>query len=98
MSLLLKINDLIEGEVIKRPSQHIKSPYVADIKITADSNMFLGHTESLGCCGLADVGSQVLMAPVPKSKNKKNPDKLHCEYRVYLSVIRERKSEMIVGI
>jgi DNA-binding sugar fermentation-stimulating protein len=98
MSLLLKINDLIEGEVIKRPSKHIKSPYVADINITADSNMILGHTASLGCCGLSEVGSHVLMAPVPKSKNKKNPDKLHCEYRVYLSVIRERNSEMIVGI
>jgi len=98
MSLLLKINDLIEGEVIKRPSKHIKTPYVADIKITADSNMILGHTASLGCCGLADVGAHVLMAPVPKSKNNKNSDKLHCKYRVYLSLIREKNSEMIVGI
>jgi DNA-binding sugar fermentation-stimulating protein len=98
MSLLLKINDLIEGEIIKRPSKHIKTPYVADIKITADSNMILGHTASLGCCGLADVGAHVLMAPVPKTKNNKNSDKLHCEYRVYLSVIRENNSEMIVGI
>lgn len=98
MSLLLKINDLIEGEVIKRPSKYIKSPYVADIKITADSSMILGHTASLGCCGLADVGANILMAPVPKTKNNKNSDKLHCEYRVYLSIIREKNSEMIVGI
>ena len=98
MSLLLKINDLIEGEVIKRPSKYIKTPYVADIKITADSNMILGHTASLGCCGLSDVGAHILMAPVPKTKNNKNSDKLHCEYRVYLSIIREKNSEMIVGI
>jgi len=98
MSLLLKINDLIEGEVIKRPSKHIKTPYVADIQICSDSNMILGHTASLGCCGLADVGAHVLMAPVPKSKNNTNSDKLHCEYRVYLSVIREKNTEMIVGI
>jgi len=38
------------------------------------------------------------MAPVPKTKNNKNSDKLHCEYRVYLSVIREKDQEMIVGI
>jgi len=60
--------------------------------------MILGHTASLGCCGLADVGARVLMAPVPKTKNNTKSDKLHCEYRVYLSVIREKDREMIVGI
>jgi DNA-binding sugar fermentation-stimulating protein len=98
MSLLLKLNNLIEGEVIKRPSKHIKTPYVADIQICSDSNIILGHTASLGCCGLADVGAHILMAPVPKTKNNTNSDKLHCEYRVYLSVIREKQSEIIVGI
>jgi DNA-binding sugar fermentation-stimulating protein len=97
MSLILKLNDLIEGEVIKRPSKHIKTPYVADIKICSTSSMILGHTASLGCCGLADVGASVLMAPVP-NKNNKNPEKLHCEYRVYLSIIREKDQEIIVGI
>ena len=96
MSLILKLKDLIEGEVIKRPSKYIKSPYVADIKICSSSNIILGHTASLGCCGLADVGASILMAPV--SKIHKNDDKLHCEYRVYLSVIREKEQEMIVGI
>jgi DNA-binding sugar fermentation-stimulating protein len=98
MTLLLKINDLIEGEIIKRPSKHIKTPYVADIKICDDSRMILGHTASLGCCGLSDTGSHILMSPVPKTKNNTNSDKLHCEYRVYLSIIREKNSEMIVGI
>jgi DNA-binding sugar fermentation-stimulating protein len=97
MSLLLKINDLIEGEIIKRPSKSIKTPYVADIKIT-DSKLILGHTASLGCCGLADVGSHILMAPIPKTKKNEKSDKLHCEYRVYLSIIREKDVETIVGI
>ena len=96
MSLILKLNNLIEGEVIKRPSKYIKTPYVADIKICSTSNMILGHTASLGCCGLADVGASILMAPVPKIY--KNTDKLHCEYRVYLSIIREKEKEIIVGI
>lgn len=96
MSLILKLDGLIEGEVIKRPSKYIKTPYVADIKICSNSNMILGHTASLGCCGLADVGANILMSPVPKIH--KNTDKLHCEYRVYLSVIREKEQEIIVGI
>lgn len=98
MSLILKLNNLIEGEIVKRPSKYIKTPYVADIKICSTSNMILGHTASLGCCGLADVGAYVLMALVPKTKNNSNSDKLHCEYRVYLSIIREKEREMIVGI
>lgn len=98
MSLILKLNHLIEGEVVKRPSKYIKTPYVADIKMCSTSNMILGHTASLGCCGLADVGAYVLMALVPKTKNNSNSDKLHCEYRVYLSIIREKEREMIVGI
>jgi len=36
------------------------------------------------------------MSPVPKTK--KHDDKLHGEYRVYLSVSKERNNEIIVGI
>ena len=97
MSLLLKIDSLSEGTVVKRPSKFIKSPYVADILKSDSLKTILGHTASLGCCGLADVGATVLMAPVPLKK-KKDDDKLHCEYRVYLSVLLERGKETIVGI
>ena len=95
--LMLQIDNLIEGSVIKRPSAYIKTPYVADIIPINAINSILGHTASLGCCGLADVGATILMAPVPKTK-KKNDNKLHCEYRVYLSLIREKDNEIIVGI
>ena len=94
---MLKIDNLIEGTVCKRPSAYIKTPYVADIIPFGEDDSILGHTASLGCCGLADVGATVLMAPVPE-KNRKNDDKLHCEYRVYLSIIKERDQETIVGI
>ena len=98
MTIILKINELVEGKVIKRPSKHIKSPYVADIQLSSDSNMILGHSASLGCCGLSDAGANVLIAPVPKTKNNMDEDKLRCEYRVYLSVVREKNEEIIVGI
>uniref|UniRef100_A0A6C0I633 Sugar fermentation stimulation protein C-terminal domain-containing protein n=1 Tax=viral metagenome TaxID=1070528 RepID=A0A6C0I633_9ZZZZ len=98
MSLLLKIDSLVEGEIVKRPSKFIKSPYVADIKF--NTSEVLGHTASLGCCGLADVGATILMAPVISKKNKKEQEneKLSCAYRVYLSVLLERNTEFIVGI
>jgi DNA-binding sugar fermentation-stimulating protein len=94
-NFMLKIDNLIEGTVCKRPSAYIKTPYVADIIPLDKDDSILGHTASLGCCGLADVGATVLMAPVT---SKKNDDKLHCEYRVYLSIIKERGRETIVGI
>jgi DNA-binding sugar fermentation-stimulating protein len=95
-SLMLKIENLTEGTVIKRPSAYIKTPYVADILEINEKKSVLGHTASLGCCGLADSGASILMSPVPKSNKKK--DKLSCEYRVYLSIIREKDNEIIVGI
>ena len=97
MSLLLKIDSLSEGSVVKRPSKFIKSPYVADIFKKDSLDTILGHTASLGCCGLADTGATVLMAPVPLKK-KKDDNKLHCEYRVYLSVLLERGQEIVIGI
>jgi DNA-binding sugar fermentation-stimulating protein len=96
MSLLLKIDNLIEGEIIKRPSCHIKTPYVADVNICDTSEYILGHTASLGCCGLADTGAHILMSHIPE--NKKKSDKIRCQYRVYLSIIKEKNSEMIIGI
>ena len=92
-TFMLKIENLFEGTVIKRPSAFVKSPYVADI-IPVDAKIsVLCHSASLGCCGLVDVGACVLMA-----KSKKSNDKLKCEYKVYLSIIREKDTEIIVGI
>jgi DNA-binding sugar fermentation-stimulating protein len=95
MSLILKLDELIEGTIIKRPSKQIKTPYVADILPINATNEILCHTAALGCCGLADVGSSILMSPIPKtSKN----NKIKCEYRVYLSIFKEREQEIIIGI
>lgn len=95
--ILIKLDNLIEGTVIKRPSKIIKSPYVADVIPVGLNNEVLAHTASLGCCGLADNGANILMSIVPTPKNK-NSDKLKCEYRVYLSILREKNAEIIIGI
>jgi DNA-binding sugar fermentation-stimulating protein len=100
-NLLIKIDHLIEGTIIKRPSKIIKSPYVADIlpNSVEDPQEILGHTASLGCCGLADVGATILMAEVQNSNNKKT-EKQKCSYRVYLSIFKdkERNQETIIGM
>ena len=101
--ILMKLDDLIEGAIVKRPSKIIKSPYVADIIPTLDSDkqneQILGHTASLGCCGLADVGATILMSKI-QNKTKTKTEKPKCEYRVYLScfIDKERNQETIVGI
>lgn len=107
-SVMLTLANLIEGTIEKRPSKFIKTPYVADIIPIGSTKSILGHTASLGCCGLADVGASVLMAPVvstkrekteqEKTEQEKTEEKRKCEYRVYLSVIKERGNEIIVGI
>ena len=80
---LLKLNDVCIGEIVKRPSKTIKSPYVADVMI--DEQEFLGHTPSLGCCGLCESGSKVVMIPTPGNK---------CSYRVQLS----KQGKTYVGV
>ena len=100
---ILTIENLVEGTIIKRPSKHIKTPYVADILMSApiDEDMreeVLGHTASLGCCGLADTGATILMAPIVSSKPTQ------CKYKVFLSIVRTKngteidENERIIGI
>lgn len=99
--LLLKLDHLIEGTVYKRPSKYIKTPYVADVMPFIDSTetmnreSVLAHSAALGCCGLADVGASVLMSMITP---KKEDEKLHCTYRIYLSIFKEKNNETIIGI
>lgn len=97
--MLIKLDNLIEGQVIKRPSKYIKTPYVADILCTNEE--VLGHTASLGCCGLADVDAFVLISIKPETNKKvniKNKANMRCSHTVYLSVLKEKDSEQIIGI
>lgn len=96
MNLLLKIDNLLEGTVEKRPSKFIKTPYVADVIQPQHTESILAHSAALGCCGLCDVGASILMTCV---KNyRKSDDKLHCEYRIYLSIVKEKGREIFIGV
>jgi DNA-binding sugar fermentation-stimulating protein len=105
--ILMRIDNLIEGKIVKRPSKIIKSPYVADILPirSFDNNInetkeILGHTASLGCCGLANTGATILMTNIKQKQTTKDNEKIKCAYRVYLScfIDKERNQQTIVGI
>ena len=92
--LILKIDNLVEGTIVKRPSKLVRSPYVADVIINNDE--ILAHTASLGCCGLCEAGSSILFVPM---KNKKpEVDTKKCLYSAQLSIIYEKNTEIIIGI
>jgi DNA-binding sugar fermentation-stimulating protein len=100
-NILLTIDNLIEGEIQHRPSKLIKSPYVADIKCWHDGADVIGHTASLGCCGLVERNAHVLISvsPEPKTKTKpKNAAGIKCTHTVYLSILHERGHEQIIGV
>lgn len=77
----MKIDNLMEGIVIKRPSKYIKTPYVADVLINSQNienfgNIeVLAHSGSLGCCGLADKDATILLAPIINKNTSKTNTK-----------------------
>tara|TARA_Y100000389_G_scaffold153881_1_gene154241 strand:+ start:1703 stop:2497 length:795 start_codon:yes stop_codon:yes gene_type:complete len=71
---------LVCGKIVKRPSQHCKTPYVADV-IYGDGgeSEALAHTPALGCCGLTDKEANVYM--IEKEQKK------ICHFSVELSIL-----------
>ena len=92
--LLVDLKEVCRGEIVNRPSKKCKTPYVADVRIEMGQDQeILGHSPSLGCCGLADKGAIVLMTPT--SGSAKQPV---CSYRIDLAIYKEDDKEIIVGI
>ena len=69
--LLIQLENMVKGIVVRRPSKILKSPYVSDIVLCENQIEILGHSPSLGCCGLADANSHVLLIPIIDKKTKK---------------------------
>lgn len=89
--MLHQLEGLVQGDVVKRPSKHIKTPYVADVLF--NDKEVLGHSPALGCGGLADVGSSIYMIPT-HAKSK-------CDYTLYLSEYSDKdhpNDKVLVGI
>jgi DNA-binding sugar fermentation-stimulating protein len=100
--LVLKLDNLVEGSIVKRPSKIVKSPYVADVII--NDTEILAHTAALGCCGLCESGASILLAPMKNAKKaSKNQDSTKtestkCLYSVQLSIINDKSNEIIIGV
>lgn len=98
--MLLQLKNLVQGNVIKRPSAIIKTPYVADV-LLSNKDQVIAHSLSLGCCGLADINAQVLVEDLTisqKDKINKKTEKLKCSHRIHLSIYRDQEREVIIGI
>ena len=84
-----------KGTIIKRPSLHCKTPYMADVIIESSSGEtaqeVLAHTPSLGCCGLAEKESNVILSKIDSKTAKSS-------HRVELAIHRDGPYEEIVGI
>lgn len=93
--VLYQIPEPVQGIIIKRPSQHCKTPYMADAVIRSSSGQtakeVLVHTPSLGCCGLAEKDSEVILSKIESTTAKSS-------HRVELSIHREGDHQEIVGI
>lgn len=99
--LLVDLKEVCRGEIVNRPSKKCKTPYVADVRIEMGQDQeILGHSPSLGCCGLADKGAIVLMTPTsnPTSGSSKQTKQPVCSYRIDLAIYKEDDNEIIVGI
>lgn len=97
--LVLKLDNLVEGAIVKRPSKLVKSPYVADVVI--NDVEILAHTAALGCCGLCEAGASILLAPMKKNTKKPDSEKTEstkCLYSVQLSIINDKNNEIVIGV
>lgn len=90
-NLLFQINDICQGVITKRPSAHCKTPYVADVSLE-NSSSILGHSPSLGCCGLAEKDSTVVLSQLPTKKNQT------CSHRIELAILQDYQTKMYIGI
>ncbi|KAI8469474.1 MAG: hypothetical protein J3K34DRAFT_522137 [Monoraphidium minutum] len=67
--LLLDLGELVVGKVLRRPSTAVRTPYVADVELTAGGQQVLAHTPALDCAGLIVPGATVRMtANAPRKK------------------------------
>lgn len=88
---LFHLNTPLEGKIIKRPSKLCKTPYVADVMIDDHTEEILGHSPSLGCCGLADKDATVVLTQLESKKTK-------CSHRVELAKFQEKGHTIYIGI
>ena len=67
---LYQLPHVFEATVVARPSKQIKSPYLADVCVSADAGGAMCHTPSLGCSGMIAAGARVIVGENANAKCK----------------------------
>jgi len=65
---IFKLENVVRATVVNRPSKVIKSPYMADIIVSGQSQETLCHSPALGCAGIIVPGTNVIVTPKPNAK------------------------------
>ena len=95
--ILYQLPPLQLGEIISRPSKICKSPYVADVTCSNFEDPLMVHTPSLGCCGMVEKSSQILMTTIQNVRPR--PDgKPRCSHRAELAYFLEREQKQVVAV
>ena len=93
---LLSLTGVKRGLITSRPSKVCKTPYVADVILDGrDIDEELCHSPSLGCCGLAEKGKEVILSELSSDGKTK------CSHRIELAILKEDRNperEIIIGI
>ena len=97
--VLYELNTSSLCNLVSRPSKTCKSPYVAD-GIVQDGHCnepvsTMIHTPSLGCCGLVEAGSSVIVTKIPEKKTGKEAT---CKYRTELAVLTDGHRKICIGV
>lgn len=77
-NILFRLAPLKRGIIVNRPSKTCKSPYVADVLLDGEKETIMVHSPSLGCGGLCQTNSIVMVQPSVNTKSK-------CTHRILLS-------------
>ena len=88
--ILYSLPPLVQATVLKRPSKSIKSPYVADVILSNNTNA-LAHSLSLGCKGLCDKDATVFLTSL---NTIHKDDKPHCNYTIQFGF----QDNVLVGV
>lgn len=98
--MIHEIKELYKAGIIQRPSANCKTPYVGDGFFVNDENKLeytMIHCPALGCCGLCDKDSTILVSPIPSKKGTAG-EKQVCKFRAELAIYREMSKTQIIGI
>jgi len=98
--ILHELYNVQQANIIARPSKTCKTPYVADAVLDGhlpSASDIMVHTPSLGCCGLVEKGSTIIVATI-QNANKSRTKKLTCTHRAELVCVYENNRLGIIGV